>query len=165
MPFELQQYLLYGADAEGANPYLIFYKGYPDMEGPSFETWFKANEDHLLSEYTKELPGRRPWSWWKWTAPELRRKLSGTGIPEWEDLNVSERHMDGIPGCFCKIDLNDLPVYESCASHLKRLGLLLPGEEKKIKPEDFKPRAILESELKPGIFAKEWGHYIFTPIE
>jgi hypothetical protein len=44
------------------------------------------------------------------------------------------------------VDPDDPPTFESQAAYLKRLKLLLPGEEKQLTPDDFTPEWI---ELKP----------------
>jgi hypothetical protein len=40
------------------------------------------------------------------------------------------------------IDPNDLPLFESQAAYLKRLGLFLAGEERRLKKADYEPEAI-----------------------
>jgi len=40
------------------------------------------------------------------------------------------------------VDPNDPPTFESQAAYLKRLGLLLPGEEKRLAPKAFAPERI-----------------------
>ena len=40
------------------------------------------------------------------------------------------------------IDRNDPPRYESEPAYLKRLGLLLPGEEQRLPPNAFDPEVI-----------------------
>jgi hypothetical protein len=44
------------------------------------------------------------------------------------------------------IDVNDPPRFESQASYLKRHGLLLPGEAKRLKAADFEPELVLPSD-------------------
>ncbi len=39
-------------------------------------------------------------------------------------------------------DPADLPRYESEAAFLKRLELLLPGEERRLRPKDYEPEAV-----------------------
>ncbi len=46
------------------------------------------------------------------------------------------------------IDPQDPPLYESEAEYLRRLGLLLPGERKRLSPDDFAPEFV-EAEADP----------------
>jgi hypothetical protein len=76
-------------------------------------------------------PGSRPWAWWQFDAPELRRVVSGVaksleelGWPlreryAWANY-FGQPHSIYVPGC----------VYETQQAYLERLGLLLSGEEK-----------------------------------
>lgn len=41
------------------------------------------------------------------------------------------------------IDPSDPPRYESEAAYLKRHGLLLPGEERRLRPKDFEPESVV----------------------
>jgi len=43
---------------------------------------------------------------------------------------------------YMELDRDDIPTFESEASYLRRLKLLLPAELKRIKKGDFKPVAI-----------------------
>ncbi len=49
-----------------------------------------------------------------------------------------EGHFAGVA-----IDPGDPPRYESEASYLRRLGLLLPGESKRLRKADFDPEVVL----------------------
>ena len=49
-----------------------------------------------------------------------------------------EGHFAGVA-----IDPGDPPCYESEASYLRRLGLLLPGESKRLRKADFDPEVVL----------------------
>jgi hypothetical protein len=40
------------------------------------------------------------------------------------------------------IDVNDPPIFESQAAYLKRLGLFLPGEERRLRKADFEPETV-----------------------
>ena len=48
-----------------------------------------------------------------------------------------EGHFKGVPP-----DPNDPPCYESQAAYLKRHGLLLPGEPKRLSAQDFQPDCV-----------------------
>ena len=81
--------------------------------------------------------------WWKeayaamW--PEPRERLGGAGevsanVPHWTS---------GVPVKWNRetLDPKDPPMYESQAAYLKRLGLLVEGEEGGLGPKDFEPVA------------------------
>lgn len=68
-------------------------------------------------------PRRRPAAWWRYDAPEPRRRLGGRGEPADEsDLWL------GVPAAWLSIDPRDPPRYESQATYLERLELLSPDE-------------------------------------
>jgi len=69
---------------------------------------WEQHRDELLEEFAEQHPGQRPKYWWTHDAPEPRRKVREGTDP-----------------------LKPL-VIESQASYLKRCGLLLPGEERRL---------------------------------
>lgn len=105
--------------------------------------WEKLR-DSLLPSFIEKHPGRRPYAWWKFDAPERRRRINGklhpfdnpkrkawikrtinsTGYPSADFYVLSF----GKPAVFCvPADWN--AVYETEADYLSRLGLLMPGEK------------------------------------
>jgi hypothetical protein len=93
-------------------------------------------KDDIVREHLKYSPGTRPWAWWKWEAPEMRRVVGvdrdpddddGTEcpLPAFEDLNLPERFKDNYFGC---PNVYDGHIYESELDYLKRHKLLLPEE-------------------------------------
>jgi hypothetical protein len=112
--------------------------------------------------------GRFPGWYYDGKLPEPRHRLGGVGtakhevlahvphysfgiptswINQWEVelYNGRVRGRDGKPlfkkGDFKGVapDPSDPPCFESEASYLRRLGLLLPGEAVRLAPEDFEP--------------------------
>ena len=92
----------------------------------------------LLEEFIRETPDKRPWAWWRYDAPELRRRIDGKPHP-FDELS-SESTSEGCPeddSRLCKEDYDvsfgvpsssldpDDPneVYESEGEYLERLGL------------------------------------------
>ncbi len=78
----------------------------------------------------------------KWQADYYngrRRDIHGKRI----GTEYHEGHFAGLP-----IDPSDPPTFESEASYLQRLGLLLPGEFERLSEDDFQPEAI-EAEADP----------------
>jgi hypothetical protein len=47
---------------------------------------------------------------------------------------------------------SDPPTYESDASYLRRLGLLLPGELRRISRDDFNPVVIRRRDGRIGVY-------------
>jgi hypothetical protein len=101
--------------------------------------------------------------------PEPRRRLGGTGTPMHEISAYVPSFSYGIPnnwfepwekpaglqmGTFLEnhyaelarrgapIDPDDPPLFEAQATYLERQGLFLPGERRRLKPEDFEPEAV-----------------------
>jgi hypothetical protein len=127
-------------------------------------------KDNLIAGFARDFPGTRPVHWWKFSAPEMRQRIGGTGslleehlahvpayhlgIPYqwacealirmgWPTVHING-HPEGwaaLPGLANAIafDHDDPPRFESQATYLQRLGLLLPGERKRLKPSDFEP--------------------------
>lgn len=138
------------------------------------EPWEFAR-DSILREWTRARPGTRPPGWWRFDAPEEPRlRLGGTGtawedsvrgrIPEqwvdkWEVGYYTGRQVD-VDGALIgveyvgedfdgvAIDPNDPPLFESEPAYLRRLGLLLPGEEGRIPAEDFEPILVEAPEVE-----------------
>lgn len=104
----------------------------------------------IITDWIKTKQGTRPAMWWRYEAPRLdpeqlgrwsrtvlaprliqtRRKLRGEGKPLHEALNFAPAHHYGIPAWFG--DPDNPPVFESQHAYLKRHGLLLPAERRKI---------------------------------
>jgi hypothetical protein len=131
------------------------------------EAW-EVHREFIVAQWIKERPGSRPLFWWRYSAPEPRRRLGGVGTPKHEAFNYAPDYSFGIPagwvnqwevelysgrvmgidgkpiiepGRFNGVppDPDDPPTYESEASYLRRHGLLLPGEAARLTPEDFEP--------------------------
>jgi hypothetical protein len=129
----------------------------------------------IIEDRATEFPGTRPGRWWQYTAPEMRKRLGGTGTPCHECLGYAPSFSYGVPNNWLTpelaklyrgtakdvhgnpifpeyfgkgfsgvaIDPEDPPIYESQAAYLKRLGLLLDGELKRLKKADFEPEAVV----------------------
>ena len=117
---------------------------------------WEENREELLADHVRKSPGTRPWSWWKFDAPEPRRRTGGKGEvlgghPSTLQYGLPHEH-DFLTAWLAEIfnslhpedvreyevyDKNDPPRYESQASFLERLDLLLPGEEARLTETDF----------------------------
>jgi hypothetical protein len=115
------------------------------MRGASKNSAWEAIRDELLAEWIGESPGTRPWGWWEHDAPRHdtgtyfeplpvpRRRLGGKGQTTPEKYPAMVPYFDkGIPSSWAEIDPDDPPVFESEASFLKRHGLFIANEEKRI---------------------------------
>ena len=103
--------------------------------------------------------------------PLPRERLGGVGMPRHDFLAlmprwhlgipvewISERDLDTWPSLVGQgavpLDPNNPPVFEAQAVYLKRLGLLLPGEARRVKPADFAPElATLDEEVVTQVTA------------
>jgi hypothetical protein len=155
----------------GDNPFTMFNR-------PAIAAAWAAHREEIIAAWADDHPGTRPLYWWRHDAPELRRRLGGTGTPWFENDVANAKH--GIPtrwvsqwdvayyngrmrdvhgnpigaeyeeGHFkgVAIDSEDPPTYEAQAAYLERLGLLLPGERERLTDEDFKAEAVRVSASK-----------------
>lgn len=116
-------------DVEAVGWY-FFEKHLDGMPCSAAALWL-ANEPALLAEFTGASPGLRPSIWWRTRAPEPRRRLGGLGSPIGRDLDC------GVPAHW-----RGVATFESQATYLRRHGLLLPGEARRLRPRDFEPERI-----------------------
>ena len=94
----------------------------------------------MLPDWIAENPGTRPWAWWKFDAPERRKRIDGPCHPfdnperiervstngtELWDNNLSL----GKPSILVVEDCFDAK-YETQLDYLKRLDLLIPAEKR-----------------------------------
>jgi hypothetical protein len=103
--------------------------------------------------------GTYPGCFYDGKLPEPRERLGGVGTPNYEALCYVPSFSFGIPdgwidqsdvayygksGTFkgVAIDPDDPPLFESEATYLKRHGLLLPGEAKRLTKANWEPEAI-----------------------
>ena len=125
------------SDGEGNHPVRFFIT---DIELRA--AWDEV-KDQILEENARDYPGTRPLHWWRFNAPEARRRLGGTGKPDHGgDLKRGlpwfwTPDPQGVP-----IDPSDPPAFESEAAYLQRLDLLLPGEFDRLIAADFEPETI-----------------------
>jgi hypothetical protein len=123
---------------------------------PLQEVWAEYREA-IVQHHIRRAPGSRPRLWWRYDAPEPRRRLGGTGTPLHECRGYIAPFEYGIPSAWRThgdftgtrdldrwppIDPEDPPRYESEAKYLLRLGLLLPGERERLCPRDFWPELV-----------------------
>jgi hypothetical protein len=126
-----------------------------------------------VADHVNIYPGTRPARWWRYDAPEPRRRLGGIGTPASEVLSYKPTYSFGLPWIWIEqwqvmyysglavdingaqigylyprefkgvaIDPNDPPRFESQASYLKRHGLFLAGEERRLRKADWDAEAV-----------------------
>lgn len=105
---------------------------------------WNANRAELLADWITEHPRSRPYAWWRFDAPERRRRIDGKPHP-FDDPRrkaIVERFTAEYgPECWASGAANELyfgtpriiigdgcAEYESEAAYLDRLGLLTDGE-------------------------------------
>jgi hypothetical protein len=115
--------------------------------------------------------GTYPGCYYDGELPEPRKRLGGIGTPDFEVMNIKPSFAFGLPvswvdqtdcdyynrrGAFAHvapnpnnepfkgvaIDDSDPPRFESESSYLDRLGLLLPGEKRRIKKDAWEPETM-----------------------
>lgn len=129
-----------------------------DMEAVR-EAW-EIFRDEILHDWIRDKPqypgyygpgpGTRPWAWWKFDAPELRRRIDGKPHP-FENPDriaaIAEREIKfpgfaqtanktyfGTSSClFMRDDFG--AEYETQQQYLERLDLLLPGERELLEDD------------------------------
>jgi hypothetical protein len=142
-PAAIRRWLLTGeAPARGEPGYEEYVADYffngLSTGGPSL---WRHHGEALLEEWIREHPGTRPNAWplppgpgGVWCAE--RRKVGGSGAPSAAWYQHEALH------ALCDCDPSDPPHIESMATFLKRLGVLLPGEEKRIPKRAWAPEAL-----------------------
>ena len=128
-----------------------------DRGGLAHEAW-QSLRPTVLPAWAGKHPGTRPWAWWLfdaprsqdygWRPPDGRLRIGGSGevlvdaALDDEGMGVPTRWRSGT------VDPRDPPTFESSASYLRRHGLLIEGEERRLRAGDFEPVA-LEIEEAP----------------
>ena len=110
-----------------------FFQPRGELDMVAVEAGWVALWEELLPKYILDHPGRRPWGWWIFDAPEPTRQLLG-GFDAFKDgpvpLLVDEILKYGC-GWYISVgeaELRDPPVIETQAGFLERHGLLLDVE-------------------------------------
>ena len=105
--------------------------------------------------------GNFPECYYDGKLPEPRARLGGIGTPAHEVLNYVPAYFAGIPTSWVlasdvkyyragfagvTIDPENPPQYESEATYLDRLGLLLPGEKKRLRAADWESEFVMPAD-------------------
>jgi len=127
----VREYLVSGDTGGSLDAFLL-------SDDEAAKIWESVN-DELLADFIRKNPGRRPWGWWRWTAPravvdpstprwiaermpEPRKRLGGIGTPKHDALAVAPSYDRGIPVWW--ISAFDVAYYNGRAKdiHGKRIG-------------------------------------------
>lgn len=112
--------------------------------GPNGERdlWLQ-HEAPLLTEWIAAHPGTRPAAWWRFTAPEGRRQVSGEPI----ERGALHDQLDeaGLPVALSYFEHGRVS-FESQAACLRRLRLLAADELAAVPASALRPEAIPASE-------------------
>ena len=119
---------------------------------------WRAFGSEILARWITKWPGTRPSCWWRFDAPEPRRRLGGHGTPSHGALAHADELIFGLPARWIgdwwiekhglnveRFDPEDPPRFESQSAFLHRLGLLMPGEARHLArapAEEVLPREI-----------------------
>src|SRR5262249_30919279 len=103
------------------------------------QLWAENGQD-IVKWWAGERPGTRPWCWWKYEAPEPRKRVGGVGTAR-DDEYLPDFKLPAA-NAFVAVDPDDPPIFQSQAAYLERLGFFLPGEEKRLAPDAFTPEKI-----------------------
>ena len=126
------------------------------MEGSDqrMQAVWEQFKNEIMAAWIREHPGSRPWAWWEIDAPEPRRRVGGTGTPDFEVLAYTPHYERGVPTGWITQDDVDIygpnfkgipvdpynpPQFESEAAFLKRHNLLSITE---IKHLDKNPKLL-----------------------
>ena len=92
---------------------------------------WNLHRKRVLAAYILEHPGRRPWAWWMWDAPQdQRRRIGGLGTGLSERPDGEHPLSFGRPNAYDDDYSNeDPPRYESERDYLARHGLLTKAEQ------------------------------------
>ena len=96
------------------------------------ERWRERGAEALRLWLRDNPPGTRPPSWWRFVAPEPRRRK------ELDPQPVPEKETDD--ELLARLDQPRTFLEESEAHCLRRLHLLLPGEAARLRAEAFAPK-------------------------
>ena len=109
--------------------------------GPSARELWARYGHTFLTDHVRTRPGTRPVGWWAHEAPRLRRRISGQGKLR---QGYWPAHSRGILAWWeaDSLDPDDPLLFESEASYLQRLNLLLQHEEKKLNEGDFEHESL-----------------------
>lgn len=123
---------------------LKFFKGEayaPDEEGacdvflmelrPAMKEKWELYRDQIMADWMKKNPCSRPFGFWKFDAPELRKQINGSCDVDYEGVSIDS---EGLPA-YWQIDWDehDPPIFESEAAYLKRHDLLTLTEKTYLK--------------------------------
>jgi hypothetical protein len=121
--------------------------------------------DAIVLHHIKRHPGTRPLLWWRFSAPEPRRRVGGEGSPLHECSAGAANLIFGVPMSWRRprdfltvgtpISDTNPPMYESEATYLARHKLFLPHERKRLTRSSYTPQVIINRDGKLGLMRQD----------
>jgi hypothetical protein len=133
-----------------------FVKYAPDHE---LAALWAAHSERIVAEHVTDHPGSRPTRWWRYQAPEPRKRLGGTGTPAHDVLAYKPIYRDGLPAIW--VTPWQVKYYGGTAVdiHGAPIGSLVPTDFKGVAIDPENP-PIFES--VPAFLKR---HKLFLPGE
>lgn len=135
-----------GFDLWGAAGPLGAFGNDDEFDEPAARAAWEILREQIMADWIAQHPGQRPWAWWRFDAPERRRRIDGIQHPF--DDRIRKKKFDEMePHFWARRHANDLcfgvprltstrdeatAKYESEAEYLRRLNLLTPAEHKEL---------------------------------
>lgn len=121
---------------------------------------WREHGEAIVTAWAEKHPGTRPSWFWLFPEPRCRQRIGGHGFPKSDFLAYVPSFFCGLPdNWLCaedvetwadladkEVDPADPPTFESQATYLKRMNLLLPSEESRIPRKAWLPEKIIFEE-------------------
>lgn len=101
-----------------------------ELTPADLEAGYIEYREQILADHIERKPGTRPPSWWKFDAPEGRRKIGQRPLYAVAgQTRFWHQPSDSIQPCRPGDEIGVEDVYESERDYLRRLNLLTEGEK------------------------------------
>jgi len=121
----LRMYLLTGRFP--GDDFRHYVEGAPDVQRDAEAAWQVVGAA-LTADWVAEHPGSRPFAWWLFQAPELRRERPGRVAALCKQFGWQSVPADFRGPRYGMANPRFPELYETETEYLARLNLLLPGE-------------------------------------
>jgi hypothetical protein len=144
-------------DVPGWDGYFFRYHQLPgSLLTPTLGDFWLTHGEEITADWAVTRPGTRPSFWWKFSAPrwatwdaalgEPRAQVGGAGEAVHRRscaLRLNLLHYAiGVSQEWRGTDPADPPMVESQAAYLRRHGLFLPGEARRLSAADYVPELV-----------------------
>jgi hypothetical protein len=129
-----------------------FYRADAKLIMPAVEAAWNEVRDEILPRYVLENPGRRPWAWWIFDAPEPTRRLHGgfDAFAKGPRANLIDEILRFGCGWYTSVGIDEMadpPIVETEAGYLERHGLLTDHERDVLGPDFPREEAMCAQEV------------------